>query len=136
MAMINANDLKAKMLALRNKLEAKGAEEPDAVASSAKLGEARLTEVDNTHVQVINRIAELRAALEQMHPQMATILVEVHSTLKQYPDTVHLLSDTERSVIVQACFKHSGVVIATSNRKAGKTADGTKKLKDVNVDDI
>ena len=135
MAMINANDLKAKMLALKNKIEAKGAEEQEAPAA-AQLGEARLTEVNNTHAQVINRIAELRSALEQMHPQMASILVEVHSTLKQYPDTVHLLSDTERSVIVQACFKHSGVVITTANRRAGKTADGTKKLKDVNVDDI
>jgi len=136
MAAINASDLKAKMLALKSKIDAKGAEEPDAVASQEKLGEARLTEVDNTHLQVVNRIAELRAALEQMHPQMPYILLEVHKTLKDYPDTVHLLTDTERSVIVQACFKHSGVVIAASNRRAGKTADGTKKLKDVSVNDI
>lgn len=137
MSAINAADLKAKMLALRQKVESRGVIEKEvASASTAVSKQATLTEVDNNHLQVVNRIGELRVALEEMHPQMPYILVEIHKTLREYPDTVHLLTDTERSVVVQACFQHSGVTIVAANRRAGKSSDGTKKLSQVTEDDI
>ena len=137
MSAINAADLKAKMLALKQKVESRGVDEKSVAPSALPASkQAALTEENNTHLQVVNRIMELRTALEEMHPQMPYLLVEIHKTLREYPDTVHLLTDVERSVIVQACFKHSGVVIVAANRRAGKSADGTKKLSQVSVDDI
>jgi hypothetical protein len=136
MSVINAADLKAKMLALKQKVESRGVDEKSVAPVTPAAKQAALTEENNTHLQVVNRIMELRTALEEMHPQMPYLLVEIHKTLREYPDTVHLLTDVERSVIVQACFKHSGVVIVAANRRAGKSADGTKKLSQVSVDDI
>jgi len=135
MSNINAAALREKMLALKQARESRGVTEAELAATIAA-PQATLTEVSNTHAQVCNRIADLRTALEQMHPQMPYILQEVYNTIKQYPDTVHLLSDTERSVIVQACFKHSGVTIVAANRRAGKSSDGTKKLSQLTINDI
>ena len=136
-SLITAADLKAKLAALKAVRDNRGVVEAEvAPTSTAPSQQAFLTEENSTHLQTIQKIADLQAALTEESPQFPYLLKEIHMTLRSYPDTVHLLSNEQRAIIVQGCFKHSGVVIVTANRRSGKSSDGTKKLKDVNVTDI
>lgn len=86
--------------------------------------------------RVQTRIAELQQAMEGQFPSFPDLLKKVHTTLKEYPDTVHFLEPAERATIVQACFQQAQVSIQAANKKSGRSASTGKKLKDVNVEDI
>ena len=56
MSVINAADLKAKMLALKQKVESRGVDEKSIAPVTPAAKQAALTEENNTHLQVVNRI--------------------------------------------------------------------------------
>lgn len=86
--------------------------------------------------RIQERIAMLKQSMEAKFPDFPNLLREVHSALKEYPDTVHFLEPEERAAVVQACFQQASVSIQTANKKSGRSSATGKKLKDVNEDDI
>lgn len=131
-AKLDAASLREKLARLKASRDALPVVQEEKPAPAA----AKLTEVDNNMAEVLQRIGDLEIALKEEIPTLPHILVEIHKMLAGQDDIVHLLSDEQRAVIVSACWKHSGTEIITGNRKAGKTSDGTKKLKSVGVGDI
>lgn len=137
MSTVNSNSLKeaiAKLKQIKKQGQLVDAAKQTAVA--VPVDAAKLTEVNSSHEEVLMRVGELQDALKQESPNFGFVLKDVWDVLKKYPETVHLLTDEQRGILVSACYKYSGVVIATNNRKAGKTADGLRKLKDVTISDI
>lgn len=135
-AKLDAASLKAKLAALKTARDSGQLVEAQKVEPAAAPPLATRTEEYHSHVQVINRIADLELALQADSPNLPYVLKEIHGMLKDYPDTVHLLSDEQRGVLVQSCFRYSGTVIVTTNRKAGKSSDGKTKLTSVTTDMI
>lgn len=90
--------------------------------------------------QIKGRIAELQEAIEKSIPGYQQILKEIHTNLRNDPDTVTLLSDEEIGVIVAGLSKHKNVVIALEEaKKASKSKNVTasgKKLTQITGDDI
>lgn len=82
------------------------------------------------------RIAQLEQAMKAAMPNAPELLKEVHTALREYPDSVHLISSSERATIVQACAQQAAINIQIQNKKSGRSSATGKKLKDVTEDDI
>jgi hypothetical protein len=73
------------------------------------------------HQQIQLAISELQEALLVSNPLMPTMLRKIHSALLNDPETVTLLTDAERSTVIQALIKQTGTVIVTAAiKKPGK----------------
>lgn len=88
-----------------------------------------------TGQQLLERTGELQQALEKQLPGYKDLLRVIHNMLKSDEDLVHVLKEEDIGVIISALSKHTGIVITTSQKKAGKTASG-KKLNEVTAEDI
>ena len=54
----------------------------------------------------LDRVETLRTALEQQDPGMGTFLSQINQQLRKFPELVHILSDEDIAVVVQAhCHK-------------------------------
>jgi len=69
------------------------------------------------------KLAELSQALINRSPALPGILQTIHSTLKQQPENVTLLSEDEIQVIVEGLKQQTQTQFAISSTKgSGKTA--------------
>lgn len=75
----------------------------------------------NQAFEIQEKLARLESALQASTPGIATLLRDIHSTLKKDPDVVTLLSEEECNILVQGLKKQTATEIATSALK------GTKK---------
>jgi hypothetical protein len=78
-----------------------------------------------------SKISELSDMLLSAHPRMPVLLREIHSTLKQQPDNITLLSEEEIGVIVNGLIKHTGVELADKIIKSK-----TKSVKSIGLLDL
>ena len=62
--------------------------------------------------EVKEKLAQLEAALLAGTPNMATLLQDIHRTLKQDPDVVTLLSEEDCSILVRGLKKQTNTEIA------------------------
>lgn len=77
------------------------------------------------------KIAELQDAILQTHPRLPLLLKDIHTTLKNQPETVTLLTEDEIAVIVNGLKQQTKTVItqaAISKRVPAK--------KSINLDDL
>lgn len=86
--------------------------------------------------RIQQRIAQLEQAVKAAMPNAVELLKDVHNALREYPDSVHLISSAERAVVVQACAAQAAINIQLQNKKSGRSSTTGKKLKDVTEDDI
>lgn len=70
--------------------------------------------------EIQEKLARLEAALQASAPGIATLLRDIHSTLKKDPDVVTLLTEEECAILVQGLKKQTSTEIATSALKSGK----------------
>ncbi len=66
------------------------------------------------------KLAQLDEGLQAQAPGLATLLRDIHTTLKKDPDVVTLLSDEECEVLVRGLKKQTATEIATAALKAPK----------------
>jgi hypothetical protein len=85
----------------------------------------------NLQEQVTEKILSLQSALLSQHPQLPILLREIHTTLKENPDCVTLLTDEEVGVIVNGLKKQTATEIATVALKSK-----TKSLKTIGLEDL
>jgi hypothetical protein len=85
----------------------------------------------NLQEQVSEKILSLQSQLLSQHPQLPILLREIHTTLKENPDCVTLLTDEEVGVIVNALKKQTATEIATVALKSK-----TKSLKTIGLEDL
>ena len=73
--------------------------------------------------EVREKLAQLETALLETTPNMATLLRDIHRTLKNDSDVVTILSEEECSILVRGLKKQTATTIATSAaKKAPKKA--------------
>ena len=83
--------------------------------------------------QIKEKLAQLQERLEIQAPGLATLLRDIHQTLKKDPDTVTLLTEEECSVLVRGLKKQTATEIATS---ALKNKSGKKAMSKMTVSDL
>lgn len=76
--------------------------------------------------EVREKLAALEEQLNQVQPNIATNLRDIHRILKQDPDVVTLLSEEECSILVRGLKKQTGTTIATTVKK--KTTKAASKM--------
>lgn len=91
-----------------------------------------MPEIDQAF-QIKEKLAQLEERLEANAPGLATLLRDIHQTLKKDPDVVTLLSEEECSVIVKGLKKQTATEIATSALKA---KGGKKAMSKMTVNDL
>ena len=82
--------------------------------------------------QLREKVATLQTALLSAHPQMPSLLRDIHNQLKQDPDCMTILSDEEVGVIVQGLMRQTQTVIAENVAKKGTG----KTLKKTTLEDL
>lgn len=82
-----------------------------------------------------SNIATLQKAILDSHPQMPTLLREIHRQLKEDPATVTLLEEEEIAVVVRGLELQTNTFIAQSMTKTSSAAK-TKALKNVSAADL
>jgi hypothetical protein len=85
----------------------------------------------NLQEQITEKILTLQTQLLSQHPLMPTLLAEIHSTLRDNPDCVTLLTEEEIGVIVNGLSKQTATEIATTALKSK-----SKSLKQLSLDDL
>ena len=83
-------------------------------------------------LQIQEKLMDLEAQLNDAIPNIATLLRDIHSSLKKDPDVVTILSEEECSILVRGLCKQTSTEIAT---KAIKTKP-KKALKSLTLDDL
>lgn len=84
--------------------------------------------------ELAEKLESLQAALLADHPRLPLLLRDIHSRLRDDPDTVTMLRPEDRGVIVAALRKHHRVEVMT--KPAGKSAAAKASLKNITADDL
>lgn len=83
--------------------------------------------------ELAEKLESLQAALLADHPRLPLLLRDIHSRLRDDPDTVTMLRPEDRGVIVAALRKHHRVEIMT---KPAKSTAAKASLKNITADDL
>jgi len=60
------------------------------------------------------RISELEQCLLSQHPQLPTYLKQIHAELLKSPELVHIMTNEQRSILIKALEKQSGISVFTA----------------------
>lgn len=96
------------------------------------MSEATQTGGMNKETQLHEQILVLKDLLLKQHPQMPTLLQQLHHNIKKDEDLAMILSEEELGVIVEGLKAHANIQIATNVMK--KT--GSRSMKDISLDDL
>jgi len=80
------------------------------------------------------KVAELSAALLSKHPTMPVLLNEIHKTIRQYPEQMTLLEESEIQTLVSGLIQQTKVEFATTAIKVGKEKSVAAKIKSAGAD--
>lgn len=84
--------------------------------------------------QLSEKVSALSEAILGRHPTMPTLLREIHTTLRSYPEQVTLLSESEIQVIVSGLSAQTKVAFAASASKPAAAKSLTAKIKALGAD--
>lgn len=90
--------------------------------------------MSNVNLEIQTKLESLQQALLESHPQMPTLLRDIHSTLKAQPEQVTLLTEDQIHLIIQGLEKQTGVHLAQATTKTTKSK--TAALKSATLDDL
>lgn len=82
---------------------------------------------------LFQKMDALTSALLSQDPKMPTHLAAIHSTLQQYPETVHLLKDEEIGTIIKASQEYTKIKVIeeTVKKSAGRKKSGPVDLSEM-----
>lgn len=92
------------------------------------------TDIEFIKLDVQGRLALIEEKLLDRDPQLPTHLAAIHSSLIQYEELVHLLSDSEIKALVAGQKKHTGTKLTDEIIKSKKVP--AAKFKSVSADDF
>lgn len=82
--------------------------------------------------QLSEKIAELDARLKSMNPNMAMLLKEIHTNIRNDPALATTCSEDEIAIVVAGLKRHTNIEIATAVSSKGKG----KSIKNISVMDL
>ena len=88
------------------------------------------------NLEIKTKLDALQSALLSDHPQIPTLLRDIHTTLKNQPDQVTLLSEEEVHIVVQGLEKQTRTHLAAATTKTAKSTKTKESLKNVKMDDL
>jgi hypothetical protein len=93
------------------------------------------TELNNDpiYLELAGKISELEQALLAEHPQMPTLLRQIHAGLLQNPAAIHSLNDDQIATIIKGLTSYTNTEIIASAAKVKATK---KFLSKVTADDL
>lgn len=80
------------------------------------------------------KVASLATLILDKHPKMPTLLREIHTTIRSYPEQVTLLSEEEISIIVSGLAVQTNTAFAAAATKPAAAKSVTAKIKSLGVD--
>jgi hypothetical protein len=86
---------------------------------------------DTIYLELAGKVSELEQAILAEHPQMPTLLRQIHSSLLQNPAAIHSLSDDQIATVIRGLTDYTNTEIIASAPKPKKTS-----LKGITVDDL
>jgi hypothetical protein len=86
---------------------------------------------DPIYLELAGKISELEQALLAEHPQMPTLLRQIHAGLLQNPAAIHSLNDDQIATIIKGLTSYTNTEIIASAAKTTK-----KSLSKVTADDL
>jgi hypothetical protein len=93
-----------------------------------------MAEILGVGFELKEKVGQLSTAILEKHPKMPTLLREIHTTIRQYPEQVTLLTEEEISVIVSGLAVQTNVAFAQSATKPAAAKSVTAKIKSLGVD--
>lgn len=90
----------------------------------------------SNYEQVSQRITHLQQQLALQLPGYEKALQEIHTNLAKDEELAHLLTEEQVGIICQGLAKKKNIVIAEAAKKGGTVAGGSKRLKDVTLEDL
>lgn len=79
--------------------------------------------------QLKQKVAELSTMILDKHPKMPTLLREIHTTIRQYPEQVTLLDEQDINIIVSGLAVQTNTSFATTSTKPAALKSLAAKLK-------
>lgn len=93
------------------------------------------TNQDPIYLELASSIQDLEQALLAGHPQMPTLLRQIHAGLLQNPAAIHSLNDDQIAMIIKGLTSYTNTEIVASTEP--KTSAAAKKaLSKVTADDL
>ncbi len=92
------------------------------------------TPQDPIFFELSSKVQQLTDLLLSKHPMMPTLLREIHTTLRTYPEQVTLLSEEQISQIVQGLKVQTGVEFAASVKAPSATKNLKNKIATLGAD--
>jgi len=89
-----------------------------------------LTEAD----QLREKVLSLSTMILEKHPKMPTLLREIHTTIRQYPEQVTLLSEEEIGIIVSGLTVQTNATFASAATKPAAAKSLAAKIKTLGAD--
>ena len=86
----------------------------------------------NLAEQVKEKIASLQSALLESNPRLPVILRDIHKQLKEDPEVVTLLDESEIAIVVSGLKRQTMTEIATAAVKSTKS----KAVKNIGLADL
>lgn len=85
------------------------------------------TPEQNAQLEVtLQYIAKIEEALLREDPEMPNYIKWINNEVRQYPELMHLLTDEQIAPIYQGIMKVTGVQIAVTKSRAGKSTAKSK----------
>ena len=79
--------------------------------------------------ELAEKVLKLKELLLAKHPEMPNLLRTIHTTLRQYPESMTLASEEEIQTIVQGLMVQTGVEFALAASKGSGKASANAKIK-------
>lgn len=87
---------------------------------------------DPIYLELAAKVSELEQALLAEHPQMPTLLRQIHAGLLQNPAAIHSLNDDQIATIIKGLTSYTNTEIVAST----KPTASKKALSKVTADDL
>jgi len=84
--------------------------------------------------QLREKVATLATAILDRHPTMPTLLREIHTTLRSYPEQVTLLDEEEIGIIVSGLTIQTNTTFAAAATKPTAAKSLASKIKQLGAD--
>ena len=89
---------------------------------------------DPIYLELAAKLQELEQALLAEHPQMPTLLRQIHAGLLQNPAAIHSLNDDQIALVIKGLTQYTNTEIVASTKP--KASAAKKALSKVTADDL
>jgi len=78
--------------------------------------------------QIELKIAELHQAMLSNHPELPTFLKRIHLELLKHPELVHIMSNEQRSKLIAALQKQTGISVFVASSAKVKNSKNAPQM--------